>query len=585
MDLDRRVLLTAPWCWPPPQSRGRDLLVESLGPVPALPAGRAPAVTVRGDTVTLWCLDADTRTDAVPYGDAPGFGRLPLGPDARVSWRAAALALTRSLPVPWRSVHDASRALPVGTFLRSHLDGARLEERQRVLDGPSFGLAFFLLLASRVLDLPLPDDVIAIAGVDERGHVLPVDAVQAKTAGLAALAPSIRRVIVCVDQVSDANAAGETGLEIIGVTGAADALVRLHDQVLPDRLVDAGIDAERRAELVDAFFRLALAGRGPALNWSPIERGAAIALREWPLVDDQEYRLQFASAVAARHDRNAGELPLPDEMASPRAWLERQPAPIRLALLTHLVQQSADAGTPPWPKTEALALRALPPRFEDALLPHLQLMGALARLWAITGREVTALVVDRRLARAFAEAFAEEDVSWPLAEVFRLSGVLHDRGAFEDAEDLREQVLTVGGLAARGAPHVELARARALVMLGRLDDAALDQLHGLTKDSGIPAHVRWSASRWFVRSLRERRHDDSAGEYLAKFEQETRDPRDGVVAERYLVLAHLDAALAAADVARAAGLVSHLQKLDPGPLGHLLSVSKDAAFIASRYPY
>ena len=35
---------------------------------------------------------------------------------------------------------------------------------------------------------------------------------------------------------------------------------------------------------------------------------------------------------------------------------------------------------------------------------------------------------------------------------------------------------------------------------------------------------------------------------------------------------------------RASSLVAHLQKLDPGPLGHLLAVSTDPAFIASRYP-
>jgi hypothetical protein len=585
MDLERRVLLTAPWCWPPPQSRGRDLLVETLGPVPRLPPGRAPAVTVRGGTATLWCLDTDTRTDGVPYVGAPGFGRLPLGPEARASWRAAALALPRSLPVVWRRVHDMTRDLPVGTFLRSHLDVAGFEERQRLLDGPSFGLAFFLLLASRVLDLALPDDVLAAAGIDEQGQLSPVDDVSARLAGLSVVAPSIRRVLVSADQVEAARAAAGAGVEVIGVSAAADALALLHDTGLPERLVEAGIDAERRAELVDAFFRLALTGRGAASDWSPIERSAAIALREWPLADDQEYRLQFAAAVAGRRLRRAGELPLPDEMVSPRAWLERQPAPWRLALLTHLVQQSADAGTPPWPKTEALAVRALPPRFEDALLPHLKLMGALAHLWALTGREVTALVLDRRVARAFAEAFAEEDVSWPLAEVFRLSGVLHDRGAFEDADDLREQVLTAGGFGLRGAPHVELSRARAQVMLGRIDEQVLDQLHGLAHDRGAPPPVRWSASRWFVRALRERKHDESAAAQLARFEQELRaEPRDGDAGERYLLLAHIDAALAADDPTRAASLVAHLEKLDPGPLGHLLAVSTEAAYIASRYP-
>jgi hypothetical protein len=264
-------------------------------------------------------------------------------------------------------------------------------------------------------------------------------------------------------------------------------------------------------------------------------------------------------------------------MTSPHAWLQRQPAPVRFTLLTHLVRQSAESGTPPWPKTEALALRALPARFEDALRPHLTLMAALARLWAITGREVTALVLDRRLARAFAEAFAESEVAGPLAEVFRLAGVLHDRGAFEDADDLREQVLTAGGFGLLGAPHVELSRARALVMLGRLDDSVLDTLSALAVDASVSEHVRGSAARWFVRALRERRHDDAAAERLARLEQQSGD-------ERYVVLAHLDAALAAGDAPRASGFVARLSKLDPGPVGHLLTVSADPAYVATRYP-
>ena len=577
MDLDRRVLLTAPWCWPPPQSRGRDLLVDALGPAPALEPGRAPEVSVRGESATLWCLDAGA-TSAAPFRDAPGFSRAPLGPVARASWRAACLALPRTLPVLWRRVYDYSRELPSGTFLRSHREVPNLDDRERVLEGATFGLTFFLLLASRVINQALPGDVLAAAGIDEQGRTLPVEGLGSRLSGLTAMAPSIRRVLVCASQAAEAQAtASAAGVEIIPVTSGADALAAVFESALSDHLVAAGTDADHRGELVEAFFRQALMGRGTARDWSPIERGATMALREWPLDDDQAYRLQFAAAVAARHDRGGGELPLPDEMRSPHAWLQRQPAPLRFTLLTHLVRQSAESGTPSWPKTEALALRALPTRFEDALRPHLTLMAALARLWAITGREVTALVLDRRLARAFAEAFAEAEVAGPLAEIFRLAGVLHDRGAFEDADDLREQVLTAGGFGLLGAPHVELARARALVMLGRLEDSVLDTLSALAGDTNASEHVRGSASRWFVRALRARRHDDTAAERLARFEQEAGD-------ERYVVLAHLDAAIAAGDAERAASFVARLGKLDPGPVGHLLAVSTDPAYIATRYP-
>jgi hypothetical protein len=291
MDLDRRVLLTAPWCWPPPQSRGRDLLVDALGPAPTLEPGRAPAVTVRGESTTLWCLDTGANSSA-PFRDAPGFSRVPLGPAAQASWRAACLALPRSLPVLWRRVCDARYDLPVGTFLRSHREVAGLDERERVLEGSAFGVTFFLQLASRVLDVPLPGDVLAAAGIDEHGRALPIDAIATRVTGLAAMAPSIRRVVVCASQATEAKtAAAAAGVEIVPVTSAGDALAVLLEASLADRIVAAGTDADHRAELVEAFFRLALVGRGPAADWAPIERGATMALREWPLVDDQEYRL------------------------------------------------------------------------------------------------------------------------------------------------------------------------------------------------------------------------------------------------------------------------------------------------------
>jgi hypothetical protein len=88
-----------------------------------------------------------------------------------------------------------------------------------------------------------------------------------------------------------------------------------------------------------------------------------------------------------------------------------------------------------------------------------------------------------------------------------------------------------------------------------------------------------------VRGLRERKHDDSANEHLARFEQAIHGNPHDPNTERFLVLAHLDAALAAGDHPRATNLVAHLEKLDPGLLGHLLSISQDPAFIVSRYPY
>lgn len=531
----------------------------------------ATAVTVRGRTVALWRLECGPPP-ALPIADS-----IPFGPDAQASWRAAALALPRSVPVLWRSVHHAARELPRATLLDSHLPAPGFEERDRVLDGPSFGLTFFLLLTSIVLDQPLPDDVVASAVIDDRGHIGPVDAIAEKIAGIIAMAPSIRSVLVAADQRDEAVQAARHQLEVVGVTDAAEVQRHVFGDRLSRSLADAGTDPERRAELVEAFFRLALVGRGASIDWSPIERGAALALAEWPLEDDQRYQLTFARAVAARHERNAGDLAIPTV-----EWLAARPATVRLALLTHLVQQSADAGVPPAELTEALALQALPARSEDRLVPHLKLAGALARLWAVTGREREALDAQRSLAHAFAAAYLEYESSFPLAEWYRLSGVLQDAGAFDAACDFHARVLAAGGFGFHGGPYVELSLARARVMLECSDASTVEKLHALSHDRSVPAHVRWSAARWLVRALRRLSREADWRAVRQRLEAASfRYP----VARRYALLAQLDEAIVDSDGKKTQDVLESLGAADPGPLVHLLGVSRDPERAARLYPY
>lgn len=532
---------------------------------------RATAVTVRGRTVTLWrfeCGASHTRAsvDLVPFG-----------PDAQASWRSAALALPRSVPVLWRSVHHASRDMPRAAVLDSYLSTPGFEERDRVLDGPSFGLTFLLLLTAAALDVALPDDIVASAQIDDRGRIGAVDAIADKIAGIVAITPGIRRVLVAAEQRSEGVYAAVGQIEVIGVSDASDALQRVFGDTLSRRLADAGSDPDRRVELVSEFFRLALVGRGASIDWSPIERGAAIALGEWRLDDDQRYRLAFARAVAARHERNAGALtpPTPD-------WLAAQPVTVRLALLTHLVQQSADVGAPAASETEALALRALPPRVEDRLVAHLKLAGALARLWAVTGRERHALDAQRCAAQALADAFVEYESSFPLAEWYRLSGVLGDSDAFEAAREFHARVLAAGGFGFHGGPYVDLSLARAQVLLACVDAATVDRLEALASNHAVPAHVRWSAMRWLMAAHRRLNQQPALDAARRTLEGASSDHD---MARRYVVLARLDDAIFESDHDEAVRLVRRLHALDPGLVDNLLRVSADPHFVATRYPY
>ncbi len=523
---------------------------------------------MRGSTVALWALTLD------PFPSS--LSTATLGPAARASWQAAALALPRSLPVLWRDVRDVSREPPLAVRLRAHLAAPGVEARELVIDGRSFGLSFLLLLASRVLDLPLPSDIVASVAIDELGHVHGVEDLELKLQGVAALAPGIARVLVAADQRDEA-ARTARGLEMIGVSSGAQALEVVFGAALGGRLAAAGSDAARRRELIGSFFRLALVGRGASVDWSPVERGAAMALRDWPLETDEAYKLRFAAAVAARHERNAGDLPLPDA-----AWLGAQPAPLRVAVLTHLVQQSADAGTPPARESEALAMAALPADLDEAFVPHLGLAGAIGRLWAVTGRAAEALDLQRRVARAFVAILDDRSASYQLAEWLRLAGALGDAPAFAEALEFLDRLQTTGGLSDAGVPYVHLARARAAVELGLLEGHLHESLDRLADDVSVPAHVRWSACRWAVRAWRTAGNPGRAARSLGRM----RDASARVGhAERYVVLASLDEAIAGGDGHDLRVLLSRLRMLDPGPVGHLLGAHEAPADIVRFYPY
>jgi hypothetical protein len=580
VDLDRRVLQAAPWCWPPPGSRSRELLVERLGAVAPLRAGRVPGVTVRGQTVTLWAIDGRASADA----PTPGVGPVTVGPDAQASWRSAIVALSRAVPVAWQRIHHASRELPVATFLRSHLESPGWDGRERMLDGPALGLTYVLLLASLALEEPLPPDVAAAAALDEDGALLAVDGLDRLLGGLVAMAPSLRRVIVAASQRDAALAASAGRVEILGAASAAEALSYAYGERLAPRIVEQTADPGACAELVEALLHQALDRPGDTARWSTVEQAAALGLAAWPLDPAHAELLALVRGIAERHASGTGELRLPGGDGA-EAWFDAQPTPRRLALLTYLVQHSAGTGTPDARQVEALGARALPRRIRDALPPHLALMGALGRLRAITGRPGEALDLQRVVARGIATAFPPGDVSEPLGEWFRLSGILGDRASFAAAQELSDQLAVQGRLAAADLDRLAVARAAAALRLDTATPDVTTLLHALARAPHLPSRTRCAAARWLVAARR--RFEGAAAAAAALAELEARagaaEP-DAADVRLAAALAALDAALAAGDVERARAIVESLRTLDPGPLGHLLDESPDPGRVARLYP-
>ncbi len=553
------ALRAGPWCWP--RSEGRtEQLVTRLGGMPAAGIGCLPVISIGSDddTVFAWRLaPAGAREQGVS-----------LGPDMRRSWRAAGVALPRALPVLWRSVREASRQLPAIVPLHGCRATPGFVDAGPMVEGPSFGLAFCLHLASMVLECPIPDHLLAAAAIDASGSVSGVGGLGRKIRGAAQLLPRVTDVLVAADQVDEVRDVVDGRLRVIAVARAADAIEHAFGDTLSQLLVDAGSDPDRREELTSSFFRLALTGSDAIVDWTPVARGAALAIARWPAGGaDEGYRLAFAQAVAARHQGNRGGVGMP-----PHAWFASLPRMLRLQVLAHLVQQAADTGAPDATDIESRAGAELTTSVQDAAVQELRLRGAIARLRAVTGHEAQAHDDQRQAALALAAHYAEDDVARPLSEWCRLAGALGNVHSLREASTLHEQLLGRGGYGGLGARYVELAMTRARLMLDGSDDAARTTARAMCTDSTLPDHVRLSAHRCVG--------DEGARDRLAQAAS-----GGDLLAQRYLALVDLDTAIARGDDKAAHACVDALGLYDPGPVAHLRRSGASAAAIARLYPY
>jgi hypothetical protein len=567
----RRVLRLGPWCWPeegdPALAHARWASGCDEPPEPAV--GSVLAVTVGEHGGCLWALR--------DYADQPHTA--VFGARAAARWDDAICALPRSLPVLWASVrHHRERPFP--WHLGSHArPGHAAAPPEPIVDGPSVGLSFFLVLASRVLGVPVATDVVATATLDAYGAVGPVEGLEVKIPTILEVGPRVRRLVVAAAQVEDARALARGRLEVLGVRSASEA-AELFLSGLAGRLVK--VEGPRRRELVRSFFRLVLSGQRELLDWSPVAEAARIALVEWPgLADEDRYTLEFAAAVAARHQGNRGSLRVP-----PETWLAALSTPVRINVLAHLVQQSADTGDPPARQTLALALRDLPIDVRHAFAPQLRLMGAVARLESFCGNPARALARQRQLAEGHLANLGYEDVSLPLCEWLRLAGAMPDRDALAKAEAFFEEARALGAFSATDLGFLELARARAAVQAGAATPGAGDVLRRLAADATIADHVRRSAARWAITCARAL--GDGGGVAAAEAALASGCPEGDPDARAYACLASLDTALADGDEAGARGAVESLRQCLPGLVQHLAEEREPAevpAHVARYFPY
>lgn len=553
------ALRAAPWIWP---LDGRGLAAAwrlvPEGPPLAAAVGVAPLLTINEEAglASLWAL---------------GAGETPLTGDAARCLSRGAAALGRSLPALWMGLHDAlQRVAPrAGWLLSLQVGGEVIPRAESHVEGESVGLSVALGLASRALDRPLPGDLVATATLDADGVTGPVGGLAMKLRLVAQGAPRLRRVLLHPSQIEAGRAALE-GLpappELLPVASLHEGLRQAFGAELAEELL-ASTPPERRASRIEALFHLALSDHGRAFAWEPVARTAElIQASGWPLQGAQRAALEATAAIAQRHVTNRGAAPLPD----PR-WLSQLPAPRRVHLIAHLVQQSADSASPPPEEAEALAMRHLV-RGLDAFPPHLRLLGALARLVEVQGRREEAAGLQREALQGWLRLGEHgADLAFPLAALYRL-GVsrLVPLEEIDEAHD-RALILAAGAPeAAPSNPFVRLWRGAA-----RRDGAVLASL---AQEASLPDHVRASAARQLGRL-------DPAAALPRTLLGALRDRR---VVATFVALLELDAALHAGRSAEPA-LLALLDAM-PQPTAALCAAATArgadlGVWVAEAFPY
>ncbi len=589
----QKRLSMGPWLWPPPDDAdfGRARAIVRAGPKdPAV--GEVPLISISkdGSTATLWKLHAIS-------GEAPSKGAVGFTPATEELWRSVGSRLPQVVPMLWQPLLDIARCRPMAIRMGGCLvppDRHGREVDEDILEGDSFGLAFALAFASHAFKEPLRGDVIASAEV-RGGEVGRVDGITSKVQGVCELAPRITRLLVHPDDVEEAKAAATGRLKVFPVRTVGAALSKAFRRPVSEMLLRAGRSVTTRAEIVDELFRLATGPRTQLVEWTPVRRAAEAALalerrhrqsgrQRWALTKTQRGALALAAAFAQRHETNGGRVAMPD-----RRWVRALPRPTRLDLMAHLVSQSTYTGSPSPSATARMARREIPSDMNEAVLQELKVMGSLARFDAVTGDPKGGLRAQQRIAEQLFRIAEYKEISYQLAEWYRLAGALSDPTALDLALAMETRVDLAGGLDADSRRFVTLARAQALAGLDRAADAE-PLFRDFSQSAGGPTHLRWSGMRWLIRVLRtmERPREAESVEERLQHEADTR--RNGSEsAPMYSAMSRLDRGVVEKNDRAAHAALDDARSMEPGIITHLERAARrhhvdGPAYVARFYP-
>lgn len=571
----RRTLSAGPWFWPTARDVEQLQLANRLmgDALPAAQPGQIPLVAYhpRGNDGSVWLLELNAGEDSSEISD--------FATDALQSWYKATIAVPRSTPLLWRSLAPLAAARPQARFVGSQ------GHRSKFLADRSFGLAFGLAIVSRLTGSPLPIHYAASATLDEQGKLGEVGGLSAKIAALLDFAPRVTHLIVAKKQANEAREIAAGRLTILGFDHLTDALNAIFD--LPAELARWAEDPDARAELIDEIFRLTMSSSSVMVDWSPVGRAAELIAEHSPsLSAESREKLSFAHAVATRHTNNRGELKIPD-----LAWFERLPAPLRLDMVAHIVQQSADSAQPDPKETLAFAAPYIK-RSPDAFPAHLKLLGALGRLHFNLGDHTRALQLQQDAIAGWIELREFKELSHPLSFALLIAGALGDSQRLNALMDDAAAWYPHSDPKGVDRTYIDLARGRALCQTGDLT-AAKPFLQSVLDATGVHQHVTDGALRWLVFCLESTHKTERAEALLNQYaahlnpdQSALTDPKTKLV----LLLIELDRALRRKDAPRAEQFAERVIEDYPQfiklPLDHQQIPPEDRPIFVQRFlPY
>lgn len=350
-------------------------------------------------------------------------------------------------------MHTFPNMQPTGN--RYYADARRHKEARsmkRPVDGTSFGLAFALSIASRLLDEPLPDDLVGLARCDPQGKLGSVDGLDAKLKAIRLDAPRIRRVVLSKEQELPGDAVLRDSFTFLPRDTLQDTLtLDVYDRAKMRSILEKHIHAASLSEQVDAALDFVLFEPSPNTYRPYIKTCELLAEK---LEKERSSRTPKAYAqldtklryCIARTRNKGGGREGDYTMPAPSTWVPEQPKWLRRKLMAGYAQYTyGHAAFDPQEmlnllESEDLNL-ALDLDVEQTSSDELVLFGARTRLLEHVGRYQDALDIHTRIAAQWSRRRRFDQATWSLSRAIVLAGVLGDEVRLKRLKTLTQTVL------------------------------------------------------------------------------------------------------------------------------------------------